>query len=480
MTAQTRKVLFVAYYFPPIAATGVMRPLNLSRQLLQYGWVPRILATDPGSALPFHVTDQKLLEVVPAEIQVVRVPHCDLRGQMLDLRDKVVRSLCKSRDGSEERREPDKDAAVRKGGVADAPRSRLLRAGKFIAEALLEYPDRQCFWYRPAVKALADLPAHERPEVVWATGGPWTGLLVGKRLAELWDIPFIADFRDPWYSHSSSPAIRRMNKKLERSVFSRAARVILNTEELNEHYRASYPEYAGKLLTMTNGFPAELEVMDYDYHKRRDETISFPLEICHFGTVYWMRMPTALFKAVDELVSQGTIDSSRLRLRFVGGWEPIDADCDWLATSLERKGILTREEPLPHRQCFREMTRAGVLLILQPDAPLQVPAKLYEYLAARRPIWVVGGEGATASLVRRHGLGNCCPNNVDAIKQVLISFLAEKPELVAPDPVSIAQFNYRVLAGKLAEVLDRVSAQTKQAEQYSAVAACRKEERNEG
>jgi hypothetical protein len=132
---------------------------------------------------------------------------------------------------------------------------------RFFTDALLEFPDPQCYWCRPAVRALAKMPAQERPHVIWATGGPWTSLLVGKRLAQAFNVPFIADFRDPWiggYELFSSKLLHKKSISLERGVCAAAARVILNTEELRLRFCSVYPEWQHKFVTITNGYAEEV------------------------------------------------------------------------------------------------------------------------------------------------------------------------------------------------------------------------------
>ncbi|MEO5957337.1 MAG: hypothetical protein ABIR36_16830 [Nitrospiraceae bacterium] len=126
-----------------------------------------------------------------------------------------------------------------------------------------------------------------------------------------------------------------------------------------------------------------------------------------------------------------------------------------LAKALEERGVLRLVPPVSHQECLQEMARSNVLLILQPDYPLQVPAKIYEYIVAGRPLLVIGGEGATANLVQRHRLGRCCKNAVQEIKRTLMSILSPESALLAP-PAETEQFSYRALTGRLAELFDRV------------------------
>ena len=105
------------------------------------------------------------------------------------------------------------------------------------------------------------------------------------------------------------------------------------------------------------------------------------------------------------------------------------------------------------------MARAGALLIIQPDSPLQIPGKIYEYIAVGRPLLLIGGEGATAKLVERHQLGLSYPNNVARIRQFIREFVRGDLELKPPAKGRIDRFDYRMLTGELAQLLDTVSAE---------------------
>ncbi len=463
-----RRALLIAYYFPPIAATGGMRPLNFCRHLADYGWAPKVLATDHGSALPPHAVDRKLLDRVPPNVEIIRVPHANPLGRLLRFRERFSQLLTQGKTLS-----PTMVAGspVRSLESAKGPTSSVRACFRFLTEALLDFPDPQCHWYRPAVRVLAKMSAEERPHVIWATGGPWTSLLVGKRLAQEFNIPFIADFRDPWIDGEeverfSSKLLRKKATSLERGVCAAAARVILNTDELRLRFCSVYPEWQHKFVTITNGYAEELRSVSPSQGNRgtitRTEEGATPtLELSHFGTVYGNRSPIALFRAIQELLDEGMGSASRLRLRFVGVWEVNDSDCTQLAKALEERGILRLVPPVPHQECLQEMARSDVLLILQPDYPLQVPAKIYEYIVAGRPLLVIGGEGATANLVQRHRLGRCCPNTVQEIKRTLVSILLSESALLAPTQADTEQFSYRALSGQLAELLERVCEERK-------------------
>ena len=145
-----------------------------------------------------------------------------------------------------------------------------------------------------------------------------------------------------------------------------------------------------------------------------------------------------------------------LKLRFVGAWEVQDQECEKLAVDLEKQGVLRRDPPVGNQICLQQMARADGLLIIQPDSPMQIPAKLYEYVGAERPLVLIGGEGATARLVRRHHLGLVCPNDVENVTKLLLQLRA-KPELLQP-PISesAGKFDYRGISANVAKLLSKI------------------------
>lgn len=458
-----KKVLLIAYYFPPIAATGAMRPLHFCRYLRSYGWAVQVLATDLGSVLPPHAADRHLLDRISPDIEVTRIQHPNPIGRLLRVRERFSRLLARRKLSSSI------SLAGGRGGtpeLAIGPAS-VARAGlRFLLEAVWGFPDPQCHWYRPAVRALETMPLEKRPHIIVATGGPWTSLMVGWRLAKIFGVPFIADFRDPWSSNpcppSSFPYLIRRSQKLEQTLCRDAVRIIANTEELRNDFIARYPEIRERCITITNGYDNVSNEV-YTGTSEEDRGISTAavdmpngrmVEFCHFGTIYDNRNPHALLQAVHDLLADHAEIGRLIRLRFVGTWEVTNRQSEALAQELEQHGILRRDPPLSHTACLQEMKMAQILLVLQPEYRLQIPAKIYEYIASGRPIVLVGGEGATANLVSSHGLGQACVNDRQSIRKMLADIALGRISLSRAQGDRIEEFDYRVLTKRLATVLD--------------------------
>lgn len=234
-----------------------------------------------------------------------------------------------------------------------------------------------------------------------------------------------------------------------------ASHVIANTEELRERLIREYGELRDRCTWIPNGFDREVLMPRQGTEGHTDATsMGRGYELCHFGTVYGKRTPRILLQSVWELFRDGHLKPDVIRLRFVGEWDATDQECERLAVDLEKQGFLRREPPISHSACLREMQRSSVLLVLQPDSPLQVPAKIYEYVATGRPLLLIGGEGATANLVTRHALGVSSPNQVARIKSLLLELASGKQQLIPPDASRVNRFEYRSLSGELASVLD--------------------------
>lgn len=459
------RVLVVAYYFPPLSATGGMRPLNFCRYLNHYGWQPHVLSVDHSTTRHLLALDEKLLGGLPDNVRIDRIP--DLRPTETLLRIKhrlqhVLRSL----------RFPNGDHNCQQspqggdGRATETGRANLVsRIRQYILDSLFTFPDEQRFWGRGVGDWLAALSESERPDIVYATAPPWTSLFLGMTIAEKLKVPFVADFRDPWTDIVSealfaSPRLVRRAQCLEREICMKAVRVVTTTPELRDCLMMKYPEVRDRCIAITNGFcgkqrielsrpPSNGGVMD----KGEDPGA---VELCHFGTLYSNRNPGHLFRAVTDLIRENGLTADQLKLHFVGGWDVEEPEVVRMAAELERNGIVLRKPRVSHDECMQAMVSAKGLLVLQPDYPFSIPAKLYEYISVGKPVVVIGGEGATAALVNRFNLGLCCRNRREDISALLRDLVARRIVLNGPDQSNVEQFNYKHLTRRLADMFNEI------------------------
>jgi hypothetical protein len=267
-----------------------------------------------------------------------------------------------------------------------------------------------------------------QPDVVYASSPPPTCLLVGKLLAASSGVPWIAEFRDRWSDdpYYAKPAWRRaMEASLEKRILGSARAVVT----VSEPWAARYARAHGKpTLVVLNGFEPE----DYAGRESSGANHSQSLEIVYTGGIYpGRRDPTPLFKALRSM-PDGSTD---VRVHFYG------ADPAHYLPLAARQGIgdlVIAHSHIPHKDAAAVQQQGDVLLIMQWNDPRDqghIPAKLFEYLGARRPILGLGLEdGVPAKIIRARDAG-CFTNDPTQIAAQLRTWLERKRHLGCLPPL---------------------------------------------
>ncbi len=358
-----KRVLFICYYYPPSAGSGVQRSLKFSRYLPHFGWKPTILTVDPLHAA-YPGTDDDLLQQVPADVEIVRTRSWDpynAYAALLNQEKSETVGIDFAGEGIPNRRQ-------RLG--------RWLRANVFI-------PDARVGWVPFATRRAKDLLQKQEYDAVFTTGPPHSSHLIGRALHRRFDsIPWIADLRDPWtgisyYSEMPvGPLALRRDKKYERSVLMEATRVITvgptMADQLREIVQREYD-------VIFNGFDPS------DFPDEPVRSSSEEMIVRHVGVASKTRNPDCLWKALR--------DNPRLpglRVELVG---KSDEFLVREAQEHEIGDLVTVKPYVEHEQAIKEMRTASILLLLInniPGAESIATGKIYEYLASRRPILGVG------------------------------------------------------------------------------------------
>ena len=174
---------------------------------------------------------------------------------------------------------------------------------------------------------------------------------------------------------------------------------VFTTERAAAVYRYRYPEAAARCVVVENGYDEELFAR---VRAERNGVQNGVLLLLHSGLIYPAdRDPSSFFEAVAQLIARGALHREGLLIRFRA---PVHAD--EVVRAARQHGIDDIVEiaaPLPHDQAVAEMMGADLLLLFQGSSfNAQIPAKVYEYLRAQRPLMaIVDREGDTARLVQR-------------------------------------------------------------------------------
>lgn len=385
-----RNVLLVTPYFPPVTASGAKRPLHLVRNLPEFGWNPIVLASPceegPG--------DAHLEAAIPAGRSVSRGYWSGLRGRSTD---------------TPAPRKPSKP-----GRLAALTRNNHWKYLTPFDRFLVDTP-------HGIHEALRLIDTHS-PEVLHVIADPWSVLPAGDVLHTLTGLPLVVDLRDPWSQHDGKMALRpRISRAFlrwyERHVFKRSACVVLNTEAARDAYIEAY-----RGIIPADRFHAVRNAYDEDLFDPPEPTPPDPVfTVMYFGTFRLFVEPEALLRAFERFVKTHAVPVGTARLRFVGGLRP--EDHTRIAT-LGLTGFVDAVDAVPFRKSLGLLRQADVLsLVIQPDCPLQIPGKLYDYLGARRFILGLSANTEVNQILAKTGAGVGVPWGDDATAADLLGRL---------------------------------------------------------
>lgn len=387
-------LLMIAYCFPPLAGAGVFRTLKLVKYLPSNDVVPYVIAADDAT---WPIMDPSLVAQVPSGIRVDRAAPRQTLERMQAAYALVRRAKRLFARGRRGILEP----------VPDPSSGRPLR--RRVQDRFL-IPDEKRYWFKPAVAAsMRALDQIEGDVCLYSTGPPHTDLIVGLEVKKRTGLPWIVDFRDAWagnpvYMDGLAPAVRARHLEMERAVVANADAVLAVAPGILESLRAAHPEHAAKMRLLMNGFDPE------DFAAVPGAPPPDRLVFSHIGELYPTRDPSALIRAFG-IAHERRPDLS-IQLRFVGhrDWV-VAARMDALAGELGLSDLIAITPPVAHAEAIRAMKESHVLVFQSAfrtgdsEVGRTYPGKLFEYMAAGRPVLGVVPGGEAARLIDETGCG---------------------------------------------------------------------------
>lgn len=411
-----RRVLFIAYLFPPIPNSGTRRSLAFANQLPDLGWEPIVLS---WQADPHVRLDPELLTEVRSGTRVERVP--------LLSRQRAERWM---------------------GWLPQSWRQRAVDAVAWRLRERATVPDLAAGWLPLAVERAVRVHEAVGFDVIYASGWPWTAFLIAREVSRRTGKPYVIDYRDQWtpsgdmaWEHAS-PLQLRENPALERAAAQGAAAIVTVTRTLVE----SIGRDCGRddLHLITNGF----EPADFAAEVPRiDDGL---LRLSYTGVWRPGYGLDDLYAAIKLLSEQSCPELSRLRV-VAAGFEPGAAAKAGVSSWVQECG------PVTHGRAVEIMKQSDLLFLPVPlgyYAKASLPGKLFEYLACARPILAAVPEGSEVDQVLREVGGGVRvePGDVPALAQALRTWLQGGLQ-VAPAQ-GIERYSRAATARRLATVLD--------------------------
>jgi len=425
------KVLIITYYWPPAGGPGVQRWLKFTKYLQEFGIEPIVLTVNPSKAT-YPLRDESLKDEISSEIQVFTTDTFE------------PFSVYKKATGRGE---------VPFSGFAnesDKPGPRQIIA-KFIRGNFF-LPDARRGWNKFALEKAEYLIKKFSIGTVITTSPPHSTQLIGLKLKQKYGVKWLADFRDPWtdiyyYNELYPTALAKyFDKKMELEVLINANIICTVSEDMKRLFAAKHKKIKAKKITvLPNGY----DESDFENWKSPSNN---RFTIVYGGTLTHKYNVQTFLKTLDKLAKEGL----SIKLVFAGNQDEIVRNqLDELQhLPIERLGYLS------HKEALLNLQNADVLFLAIPDLPDNkgiLTGKLFEYLAAKRPIINIGPvDGDAAKIITEAKAGITChytdASSIEiAVKELHEMWQAKKTREF--NDAYIAKFSRKALTGQLAALI---------------------------
>jgi glycosyltransferase involved in cell wall biosynthesis len=415
-----KRVLMIAFHFPPLrGSSGIQRTLKFAQYLPDQGWQPLVLSAHPRAYA--NRGDDQMKEIAP-------------------------------------------DAVVHRAFALDTARHLAWR-NRY--SGWMALPDRWVSWVLGGVPAGLRMIRRYKPQVIWSTYPIATANLIGLALHKLTGLPWVADLRDPMtdVDYPTNPLTRKVYRWIEDRTVHNCAVAVCTTPGAIVTYTQRYPDLPRSRFTVIeNGYDEENFSDATAAAATYQRPAGRPFTLIHSGIIYPSeRDPVPLFEALSELLQTGEITPQRLQIVLRATAH--DDYLNGLITHYGIGGIVSLAPHIAYRDALTEMLTADGLMVLQAtNCNHQIPAKLYEYLRANRPILALTDTiGDTAAALRAAGVDTIAPlDDKQAIKAGLLRFLqlAEAGQSPLPTASAVSGASRSARTMELSRLLEHITLAT--------------------
>lgn len=319
---------------------------------------------------------------------------------------------------------------------------------------IIDYPDADKNWKSFAIKAADELWQKKNMDAIISSSSPVTSHIIARKLKTKYKIPWIADLRDLWtqnHNYGYGSLRKLVERKLELRTLRSAHVLVTVSQPWAEKLKMLHK---GKTVyTIAHGF-------DPDKMSKGQDDLTSKFTITYTGQIYRGKQdPSKLFAVLRDLISERLIDPKDVEVRFYGPrqeWLGGEIEKHRLPNTVKRGGVVSREIS------FEKQRESQLLLLLNWEDPREkgcIMLKVFEYLAAQRPVLATGGFGddVTKELLDETKAGIYCRNarEIKSILRKLYSEYKHKGKVdYHGDIEKINKYSYREMARKFAEILD--------------------------
>lgn len=430
----SRTILMITHWYPPCLAwpSAAARVHGLATGLARIGWTPVVVAPSLATA--------GLCDCVSCRAGAGPSAVHDEEVHAIPVRPRATYRAWRTLVG-------------RRGGpAADRPGTeRTLDVARMLVES-------RAAWIGPTIRHAAMLADDRAFDAVWTTSGPFEATIVGRTLQARLGIPWVADLRDPISAPAGSSVLAsRLRRSLNRPHVRRlryADAVVAATEAsaavderlLRRPIHTVRSGFDPEAWAPVHGAPSQIHTAGRDA----------PLHVLYAGALYpGIVDPDALLRGLRRARDRG----ATAVLDYYG------SAGDYLLSRARHLGVaesVVDHGRVPAEEIRSVMAAADAAVLIEPtrpDAATRIPGKLYEYLAARRPLLVTPGHHpAVAAAIRSTGCGRLAEDE-EQIASVLLDWAQERKEHGRPldrsDGMAVERYSIHHRAEELGAILDR-------------------------
>lgn len=382
------KILFVSFFFPPYKSVAAVRTGKTAKLLHEMGNEIKVI-----SAKDKILSDELKVEI--PEENLYQTNWFDIDEYVMDLVGINSKASAKN---------------VLHSGQNDSLKSKILKLMFSIYRKLLYVPDKYFGWYKYASNKSEELISEWKPDIIYASGAPYTGLMVASKLSKKFDIPYVLDLRDLW-SDNHNHKQYLIGRFLEYKTLKDASALVTVSTPLVDKLKLKYPNIPS--FEIRNAFDRD----DYDLNINNKSNKSDKIKILYTGMIYPEKQdPSILFRAIannKKLKDNISID-------FYGN------SLGWLSSLSKEYGIesvINIYTPIDRKKILELQSKSDILLLFvwsDKNEKGIFTGKIFEYIGNAKPILAIGdNDDVVSKTIKEDGFG-LVSNNEEEISDFIL------------------------------------------------------------
>ncbi|WP_177765406.1 glycosyltransferase family 4 protein [Flavobacterium sp. I3-2] len=423
-----KKVLIITYYWPPAGGPGVQRWLKFVKYLPDFDIEPIVYIPENPN---YPIVDTQLASEINPNIIILK--------NKISEPYKLAGFFSKKSTNT-----------ISSGIIPNKRKQSFLDKFLLYIRGNFFIPDARVGWVKPSVSYLENYLIANPVDLIITTGPPHSLHLIGLELKKKLNCKWFADFRDPWTTigyHKElklTQASKEKHLQLEREVLNSANHILVTSPTTKKEFSKLTTK---SISVITNGY-------DVEYIEKRPMDSKF--SIAHIGSFLSDRNPRIFWKALSELIKENKDFRDDFELKLIGkvSQEILDVISEFkLSDYLNNLGYLS------HNEALIQQKSSQVLLLVEINSDETVgiiPGKLFEYMAAERPILAIGPEDADfAQIIKETNSGTFFTyEQKDEIKeQILKLYDLYKQNELKVYAMGLQYYSRKKLTEKLANII---------------------------